>query len=100
MTSPTIENTYNELWPPIPYVENGQIIWNVGTIEVTTTRDQRHGAGFLKVAPNGPRIKYNNWKVLELDQELYFGKLHFLKLNGQQRVWWRKRMHYDDQVRS
>jgi hypothetical protein len=96
---PPIENTFDETWPPIPRCDDrdgGQIIWNVGRYEVTVTRSRREGGGFLKVEPNGHR-KCNAWKIFEYDAELYYGKLHFLRLESpiQQRVWWRKRTNYE-----
>ena len=93
---PRLDNMLDEPWPPIPRVEDGQIIWNIGYVEVTTTRSERHGGTDRKVAPNGPRIKCNNWRPLEVDQELYYGKLHFLRLNGSERVWWRDRTRFEE----
>ncbi len=72
----------------IPYVEDGQIIWKVGWIEYTTTRNRRHAGGFLKVKPNP--VGYGQWRELKLDNELYYENFHPLKLTADQRVWWRR----------
>jgi len=71
----------------VPYVEDGQIVWKAGWIEYTTTFEQPFGACYKTTKPNA--VGHGGWKKLQLDNELYFGKLHRLRLKATQTVWWR-----------
>jgi hypothetical protein len=97
---PPLENTFREPWPPTPRLEEGQLIWNIGRIEITTTRSKRDGGPFAMKVPPKVRHKGNPWKLFDVDDELYFDKLLFLGLDGgDHRFWWRMREQYNEGVR-
>ncbi|SHL14908.1 hypothetical protein [Bradyrhizobium lablabi] len=92
---PPISNLFNEIYPPIPRCDDcdeGAIIWAVGNVEYTVTRSLQNGGG---LRPDGPNLKGNPWRRLELDAE-HRGQMHWLQARPiSDRVWWRNRTNFD-----